>query len=154
MARTVGGEMYSWGKGLRGQLGLGSSCKFSLAPRKVTTFASSVLISSGYAHNVCITTPRKYVNPALAERGSHLVPAIEGGGVNVFSNPVEKELTLAKLESRAMRSFDCCRRKLNSICSKTLRYQQLRLHPSKRLTAKQMAYFSRLHPYSDSRSMI
>jgi alpha-tubulin suppressor-like RCC1 family protein len=65
--------MYVWGKGLRGQLGLGEDVKFSLAPtyvlhcgrngdayhlhlrcRLVPCFGSILKIDSGYAHNMCI----------------------------------------------------------------------------------------------------
>ncbi|KAJ1388258.1 regulator of chromosome condensation 1/beta-lactamase-inhibitor protein II, partial [Ochromonadaceae sp. CCMP2298] len=43
MARSVAGEVYTWGKGLRGQLGQGAT-KFSLAPRKLEAYGSFVRI--------------------------------------------------------------------------------------------------------------
>ena len=48
MARSYDGELWTWGKGLRGQLGQGKA-KFSLIPRKVDSFTSFLKIDSDSA---------------------------------------------------------------------------------------------------------
>ena len=50
MARSYDGELWTWGKGLRGQLGQGKT-KFSLIPRKVDSFTSFLQIDSGFGHS-------------------------------------------------------------------------------------------------------
>lgn len=67
LARTVNGEIFAWGKGLRGQLGMKDK-RMSVAPRNLNAFASVLKISSSYAHNVCIATPKKYHNSKIVER--------------------------------------------------------------------------------------
>eukprot|EP01041_Mallomonas_annulata_P007352 gene7352-15007_t len=67
VASTVDGGVYTWGKGLRGQLGQRER-RFSMAPRKLDSFASFVRLSSGYAHNVCISTSKKNLNAKIMEK--------------------------------------------------------------------------------------
>ena len=67
MLRTIGGELYTWGKGLRGQIGQGK-VKFSLAPVKLNTFAAFVKLNAGYSHNLCIATQKNFLNPKIAEK--------------------------------------------------------------------------------------
>jgi hypothetical protein len=107
MAKGAGGDLYTWGKGLRGQLGHGSE-QICLAPRKVESFAAFVRISSGYAHNVCITTPKKHLNTALTEaKARH-----EGRAYNPFEPYVPA--TLKKTNSTTLFAFDCCRRTVSA----------------------------------------
>ena len=125
VARTVAGDIYTWGKGLRGQLGHGRR-EFSFAPRKVETFASFVGIASGYAHNVAITTTRKIMNKKVSEtfvKDIEDSKKIPGRDVIDIFNAAGKRVhkSLAGYKSRAMRSFDCCRRKL------PLRFSKVRL---------------------------
>jgi len=103
MARSVAGELFVWGKGLRGQLGLGAD-KFSFGPRKVEYFASFLKISSNYAHNIGIAVPRKALNLPSAEalaRTTHQ-------GYDAFKHIVPLKLRSAC--SKSFFSFDCCRR--------------------------------------------
>lgn len=105
LARTVGGDLYSWGKGLRGQLGHGAARPFSIAPRKVDTFAAFLKISSGYSHNMCISTTKKYLNGKDVEK---FVSSQKHRAASVFSVP--PELSLGNYTSRSMKAFHCCRR--------------------------------------------
>lgn len=103
MARTNGGELYTWGKGMRGQLGLGKT-KFSFAPRKLRTFASFVKLSSGYAHNLCLSAQKKFFGPKTAQMAAAtqqhaLTPLVP--------------LAIKQQESVSYYSFDCCRRHLH-----------------------------------------
>lgn len=107
MARSIGGELFTWGKGLRGQLGQGSM-KLSFAPRKVKTFASFVKLGAGYAHNVCLTAPKKFFNPKISLRAAE--------NANVFAPLVP--LTPKQQDSDSLYSFDCCRRHLSTTTSK------------------------------------
>ena len=84
---------------LPGQLGLGEK-DFSLGPRKVETFASFVRISSGYAHNVCISTTKKYLNAKIAEEGI--------GETDVFHDRVD--MTPVRPPNTYLKLFHCCRR--------------------------------------------
>ena len=55
LALTILGDVYSWGKGLRGQLGLGMERKVCLIPEKINFSGFFVSIKgSGFAHNICI----------------------------------------------------------------------------------------------------
>ena len=117
MARTVAGDVYTWGKGMRGQLGHGEKRCFSLAPRKVETFASFVGIASGYAHNVAITTTRKTLNKAVSEtfikdvEDSQRILGMDK--IDIFNASSRRfHKTLAPHKSLAMVSFNCCRRQL------------------------------------------
>lgn len=117
MARTVAGDVYTWGKGLRGQLGHGDKRYFSLSPQKIETFASFVGISSGYAHNVAITTTKKTMNKKVSEtfvkdvEDSQKILGMDKIDLfNAASKRVQK--SLAGHKSVSMVSFDCCRRKL------------------------------------------
>eukprot|EP01033_Poteriospumella_lacustris_P008235 gene8235-5936_t len=61
LARAESGRVFSWGKGLRGQLGQGAARSFSLAPRETAATlgdAHVLHVSSGYAHNVAIYVAR------------------------------------------------------------------------------------------------
>jgi alpha-tubulin suppressor-like RCC1 family protein len=103
MAKSAGGEVYTWGKGLRGQLGQGPE-KFCLAPRKIESFASFVHISSGYAHNVAITTPKKFLSTELTEHQARH----DGSGYKPLEPYVKA--TLRRANSTSLFAFDCCRR--------------------------------------------
>ena len=126
VARTVTGDIYTWGKGLRGQLGHGHGRDFSVAPRKVSTFASFLGIASGYAHNVAITTTRRHLNKSISETfvkdvmDSRVTPGMDQVDIlNASSKRLQK--SLAGYKSLAMRSFNCCRRFL------PLRYNKVRV---------------------------
>ena len=55
LARTINGDIYSWGQGLRGQLGLGIERKLCLIPEKIKYSGFFVSIQgSGSAHNICL----------------------------------------------------------------------------------------------------
>ena len=62
LARTLAGDLYSWGKGMRGQLGQGRKTRFSLQPERIPNVMPMLKLSSGYTHNICISVPRKYLN--------------------------------------------------------------------------------------------
>ena len=106
VARSIGGELFTWGKGLRGQLGQGRT-KFSFAPRKVKTFASFVKLGSGQAHNVCLSAPKKFLNPKLSLGAANQT--------NVLAPLVP--LAPKQQESHSLYTFDCCRRHLGSLKS-------------------------------------
>ena len=65
-ARSYKGELWTWGKGLRGQLGQGKA-KFSVVPRKVDTFTSFLKIDSGFGHSTCLSTSKKIFREVVAE---------------------------------------------------------------------------------------
>lgn len=98
MARTISGELYTWGKGLRGQIGQGK-IKFSLAPVKLDTFASFVKLNAGYSHNLCIATQKSFLNPKIAE-------SLIGK-----SDPLEPlvEPNLEKQVAKSTYLINCCR---------------------------------------------
>lgn len=98
MARTFDGKLYTWGKGLRGQLGQGKA-KFSLVPRKVPTFTAFLKIDSGFGHSTCLSTSKKIFRSLVEESKS------EGSGV---FEPLTS-LTLKKKESESLYQFDCCK---------------------------------------------
>jgi len=102
MCRTIGGELFTWGKGMRGQIGQGAS-KFSLAPRKLDTFGSYVHMSAGYGHSVCITTMKKYFNPKMTQCKE------------VYENPFKTliDLNPNRYDGSAKFAFDCCRRNIS-----------------------------------------
>ncbi len=106
MARGIGGNVYSWGKGLRGQLGQEEGHRFSLAPRELNPYASFLSIHSNYAHNVGITTPRKLYN---LHRVEYLASKM-GDLFNPFT--VSKELlSFQHRQSTALyNKFYCCKR--------------------------------------------
>ena len=117
LARTITGELYSWGKGLRGQLGHGNKRVFCIAPRKVETFASVLALSSGYSHNVTITTTKKVISAKNAESflediaRSQVTPGEDP--INIFTATKRRvNMRLANHKSLSMRSFNCCRRDL------------------------------------------
>lgn len=106
MARSIGGDLYTWGKGLRGQLGQDQE-KFCFGPRKINSFASFIKISSNYAHNVCLAVPKKHLNIKIAEslftNNRNKIPDYD------FLNQVIP-LKLKKKECISYFKFDCCRR--------------------------------------------
>jgi alpha-tubulin suppressor-like RCC1 family protein len=113
LARTITGELYSWGKGLRGQLGHGKR-EFCIAPRKVETFASFLALSSKYSHNVTITTTKKIISPKNAEGFiEDIAKSIATPGedpINVFTAARRRvNMRLANHKSLSMRSFTCCK---------------------------------------------
>jgi hypothetical protein len=103
MARSVAGELFVWGKGLRGQLGLGAD-KFSFGPRKIEYFASFLKISSNLAHNIGIAVPRK----ALSLPSAEALARTTHRGYDAFKHIVP--LKLRSTCSKSFFSFDCCRR--------------------------------------------
>lgn len=98
MARTFDGKLYTWGKGLRGQLGQGKP-KFSLVPRKVPTFTAFLKLSAGFGHSTCLSTSKKVFRTLVEESKSE--------GAEVFE-PLSG-LTLKKKESESLYQFDCCK---------------------------------------------
>lgn len=132
LARSFGGNLYSWGKGLRGQLGQGDKQGFSLSPRMIITHSTYLKIASHYAHNVGICVQKKYFNEKLLEARYHeyerrssintqevedqaevdktteMSPLV-GNMTNIFTYH-EQFLTLAPLRSRALYEINCCRR--------------------------------------------
>lgn len=106
-AKTAGGEVYTWGKGLRGQLGQGPE-KFCLAPRKIESFASFLHISSGYAHNVSIMTPKKFLSTSLTEQLARRLGKAYDPFVPFIST------SLNKRNSTSVYTFDCCRRSISA----------------------------------------
>ncbi len=104
MARSIGGELYTWGKGLRGQLGQGKA-KFSLIPRKVKSFASFVGLSAGFGHNVCISTPKKVYSPKLSQLATTYP--------DPFDCPIS--LGLSQRESESLYKFNCCKRDIHPL---------------------------------------
>lgn len=103
MARTLGGTTYSWGKGVRGQLGQGFGKKFSIVPRKMDCFASLVYLGAGTYHNVCVGVPRRHLNEKISIQASKQD--------NVFADLVPKKLK--PLHSDVVYSFLCCKRHIN-----------------------------------------
>jgi hypothetical protein len=104
LARSAGGELYSWGKGLRGQLGQ-DTMKFCMAPKKIEpAFASFLHISSGYAHNVAIVTPKRNLSTELTE----ILAKSQGESYNPFIPYVRRGLRQRTCTS--LYEFDCCRR--------------------------------------------
>lgn len=116
LARSVLGQLYSWGKGLRGQLGQGKVIRFSLSPRLVDAFAPIISLTSGYAHSVCLGVPKKHLKPAVALKKS-VECAIKG---DVFSPIVNSSLIQTDCES--LYGFECCRRQLGSLARHRQRY--------------------------------
>ena len=98
MARTITGDLFTWGKGLRGQLGQGS-VKFSIAPVKLDTFASFVKLGSSYGHNLCVATQKTFLNAKVAESAIGL------------EDPIAPLITpaLEVVECISAKSFNCCR---------------------------------------------
>ena len=109
IARTINGEVYSWGKGLRGQLGQGKS-NFSYVPRKLSFPAAFVKISSGYSHNVCITASNKYVSEKIQTK------IAQENKANILYDPFKPlvDLTLRKKQSISVTKFVCRRRLFES----------------------------------------
>ena len=119
MARTITGELFTWGKGLRGQLGQGDDRKFSVVPERVECFGAFVKIEgAGHAHNVCLVSRKKYLNEPLLTQlvkesrraGSGSAISQDAGSfgfTNVFAPLVET--TLDKTPSSSLYSFNCCR---------------------------------------------
>lgn len=133
LARTGNGSLYAWGKGLRGQLGLGSGRRYSLVPEKVECFGSFVKMDgTGHAHNIGIVTPMKHLNERtqtiLAQQRS--ADMSEGVLTNGLSDalPVRRDIhmnvdvTLKKSSSASLHAFDCCKRHIGHERSH-LRYQ-------------------------------
>jgi len=111
MARTIGGDLFTWGKGLRGQLGQGIA-KFCFAPKKLDTFASFIALGSSYAHNVCISVPRKILNRDVS---------LEASKANDVFAPLI-DTSLKKREAESLYTFDCCRRHINPKWKAKIRY--------------------------------
>ena len=98
LARTVGGDLYTWGKGLRGQLGQ-LDVKISVAPVKLESFASFIKLGSNYSHNLCIGTHRSHLNQIIA--GEHFDS----------KDPLSPIISpnMDRMECSSLRHFNCCR---------------------------------------------
>ena len=98
LAKTIGGDLYTWGKGLRGQLGQ-ATVKFSVAPVKIATFASFLKLGSNYSHNLCLVTQKNHLNQSVVEnhfnRDDPLCPIIS--------------VSLNRQECSSAYHFNCCR---------------------------------------------
>jgi alpha-tubulin suppressor-like RCC1 family protein len=110
IARTLGGNLFTWGKGLRGQLGQQTEeqekIRFSLAPREVTAYGNFLSVDSSFAHSVGITTPKKLMN---LKRIDYLMKNNQNGGLNPFQ--VSKSLlTLKHRPAFSQWEFHCCKR--------------------------------------------
>ena len=101
-ARTIGGELFTWGKGLRGQTGQ-AAVKFSLAPRKLNTFGSFVRLSAGFGHSVCVVCPKKHFNAEMTKTPG------------CYKDPLKPLVDIAPdhYDGSAKFAFDCCRRELS-----------------------------------------
>ena len=114
LARTINGDLFGWGKGLRGQLGMQK--KFlSVAPRNLNSFASVLKISSGYAHNVCISTPKKYHNSKIVNRD---MPDVLSQEAFIFNRSLLQQNRACDLvhlclsagnETKVLGTIGCCR---------------------------------------------
>lgn len=100
LARTISGDVYSCGKGMRGQLGLGKQ-KFCLAPEKIPNVMPFVRLSSNYAHNMGIAVPRKHLTPKITEVSSGTRQVLEYEYVNT---------RLQERVGQCSYAFTCCRR--------------------------------------------
>jgi alpha-tubulin suppressor-like RCC1 family protein len=114
MARTVSGEVFGWGKGMRGQLGLKKKC-MSVAPRNLCSFASVLKLASGYAHNLCIATPKKYHNSKIVQK---VMPDLLSQEAFIYNRSLlqqNKACDMATLclaaggETRVLGTVGCCR---------------------------------------------
>lgn len=112
MARTLAGDLYTWGKGMRGQLGQGRKTRFSLQPEKISNVMPILKMSSGYTHNICISVPRKYLNKRTT---------LEAVG---SKNVLDYEFVYRGLEQRdavCAFSMSCCKRPIHAALTR-LRY--------------------------------
>lgn len=119
MARTICGKAYTWGMGLRGQLGQGKDRKFAVVPERVETWGSFVNIEgAGHAHNVCLVSRKKHLNEPLLTHvvkessrvrlgGAIAQDASAFGHGNVFAPLVD--VSLRRRPSDSLHSFHCCR---------------------------------------------
>lgn len=102
-ARSADGQVYTWGKGLRGQLGQGAA-RFSLVPRPAPALSSFLKISSGYSHNVGITTAKKLLNGKLRLTDIRKEPTSSYG--NIFRPLSGQVLSLVNKKSTSAFRFD------------------------------------------------
>ena len=108
IARTVTGKGYSWGKGLRGQLGQNEDIKlapFSIIPRMVASFASLIDVKGGVYHNVALGVQRKYLNDDIS------IDSVKNHGHHPYYPLVQRRLR--ELDCDIMYAFDCCRRNIS-----------------------------------------
>ena len=108
LARCCNGTLYSWGRGLRGQLGQGVP-RFSVIPRKVIGLAAFVKVSAGHAHNLSITTSRKLCSEELLQQKAKdnrtnidfnsMFPLVEANLSQRDSRSAFKVLFICKLKS-------------------------------------------------------
>eukprot|EP00981_Chlorochromonas_danica_P006916 scaffold1504_cov172-Ochromonas_danica.AAC.4 len=139
LARTLGGGLYSWGKGLRGQLGQGhQKALFSLAPRPVDCFGAFLALSAQFQHNIGLVINKKDFNLSMIEkkyayhvkeqkkRKEELIKVNEMSTTPWLRSKVQEEeedqedmdifryheryLRLAPLRSRALYEIGCCKR--------------------------------------------
>ena len=110
LALTILGDVYSWGKGLRGQLGLGMERKLCLIPEKINFSGFFVSIQgTGSAHNICIAMPKIKLNMDMTkiekkmdrnsifhDNGKNIRKILDRGNVGTISN--EKILKKKKMK--------------------------------------------------------
>ena len=109
LARSIGGTGYSWGKGLRGQLGQEGGKCFSLVPRKIRSFVSFVKFGAGTTHNVGIGVSKKFLNDKVALKACQ------------YENPLDPLINtqLEPLKSKVTSAFNCCKRYMSDNSSKS-----------------------------------
>ena len=104
MCRTVTGVGFSWGKGLRGQLGQPNNPNYSLVPKKIVNFAAFTLLQSKVSHSISLAVPKKFMT--------------EEESLESFKrtdNPFEPLVSrrLQEVHSDIIYSFNCCKRHSN-----------------------------------------
>lgn len=109
LAKTIGGIGYSWGKGLRGQLGQEGGKAFSLVPRKIRSFVSFVKFGAGTTHNLAIGVSKKFLNDKISLKTCG------------YENPLESliDTQLEPLRSKVTLAFNCCKRYISEKSSRS-----------------------------------
>lgn len=106
-ATSIGGTLYTWGKGLRGQIGQHNN-KFSFIPRVVDSAFSIVQVDSGYAHNLGIGVRKKELNEGLVTATA--IKHVEDSSYDPLVSSIDLNLKYAT--SKSSYAFDCCRRNI------------------------------------------
>lgn len=109
LATSIGGVGYSWGKGLRGQLGQDRAKSFSLVPRKIRSFVSFVKFGAGTTHNLAIGVSKKFLNDKISVKACD------------YENPLDPliDTQLEPLKSDITLAFNCCKRYISEKSSKS-----------------------------------
>lgn len=109
LATSIGGVGYSWGKGLRSQLGQDVGKSFSLVPRKIRSFVSFVKFGAGTAHNLAIGVSKKFLNDKVSLKACD------------YKNPLDPliDTQLEPLRSKVTLAFNCCKRYINDKSNKS-----------------------------------